>query len=71
MSERYNDAFEFLTHAQEIIQEGFEDELRKVQEDMSEGLREAVAGGWMTQEEADAYEYEWMTRYCPGRGWQE
>lgn len=71
MSRSYDNAFEFLTHAQEIITQGFEEEKRKVQESMTEGLREAVAGGWMTQIEADEYEYEWMQKWCPGQGEQD
>jgi hypothetical protein len=71
MSKSYDNAFEFLNHAQEIIQDGFDEQVRKVQEDMSEGLREAVEGGWMTQDEADAYEYEWMQKWCPGQGYSD
>src|SRR5690606_25969587 len=66
MSERYNNASGFVEAIpDDIIEAGYQDQLRKIQEDMSEGLKEAVAGGWMTQEEADQMEYEWIQTFRP------
>ena len=63
MSKNYERAYDFLQGADAVIQDGFEDEVRRVQSDMSEGLREAVAGGWLDQETADQMEYDWMVKW--------
>lgn len=66
MSERYNKAFESLHLGENQITEAdYQEQRRKVEEDMIAGIEESISLGWLTQDEGDQMIYDWMQTYRP------
>lgn len=64
MSERFNRASEFLeSWENQITPEDYQEQLRRVQEDMVAGIEESIRLGWVTREDGDQMLYGWMQHF--------
>ena len=54
-SQRYNEAYEYLHHIDDLIEDGYIDRMMRLEADFNETIDECVQYGSFSQDEGEAY----------------
>lgn len=65
MSERLERAYEATFGENQLTEQDYQDQRRRIQEDMVAEIENSIREGWRTQEEGDQLIYDWLQRFYP------